>query len=354
MRHSSRLLLLSLLLLLSSCLEFDAQEITFRHDPVLDRIDALIVYRGLFVEAGSGSGDQPIEKALKDLDGVKARGDLLFWNNWPLRVDPTVADGPGIALLPHLQIENGGLFTDPKGVLCAYQFVRITKAKAFLQKVNLLLEVAVQDAMAREHKQGDKTHKFSADSRDALREFLHGRKLLVVERGRIELRLPCDDSDHRWLKSQIETGLLGGLPDEITRRRGVEQLRAAGGSVTETAIQRANVEIPGDELKAGLQQAPTFRLFWDNDFTFDRRAGITTFGLGEPDVDELRLVKAPDGLYHDAFLKALRERGDKIEDGLPDPELARRFEAFRGRDCVLPEQFAATRKGKTDPKDGDQ
>lgn len=349
MRPSARLLLLSLLLLLTSCLEFDGQEITFRHDPERDRIDALVVYRGLFRE-GKTDG---MEKALKDLDEVMARGDLFFWNNWPLRIDPTVTDGPGIALLPHLHIENGGLFTDPKGVLCAYQFVRITEAKAFLQKVNTLLEVAVQAAMLQEHKDGAKSHKFSADSRDALREFLRsGEKLLVVERGRIELRLPCETTDHRWLKSQIEAGVLDVLPGEVARRRGVEQFRADGGDPAETSVRTSDVEIPGGALAAGLQQAPTFRAFWDNDLTFERRAGITTFGLGDHDDDELKLVKAPDGLYHESFLKAVRERGDKIEDGLPDAELARRFEAFRGRDCVLPEQFAAARRGKQAAPDG--
>ncbi|MBM4061828.1 MAG: hypothetical protein FJ265_12145, partial [Planctomycetes bacterium] len=170
---------LFLLLLLTACLEFDAQEITFRHDPDKDRIDALVVYRGLFVEGGGNK--EPLPKALADLDAAMRDGVFCFWCNWPFKVDPVHDDGPGTALLPHYEIETGGLFTDPKGILCGYQFVRIREAKAFLQKVETLLEVAVQTAAATTFEDRGRAHKFDADSRDLLREFLRsGEKLLVV------------------------------------------------------------------------------------------------------------------------------------------------------------------------------
>jgi hypothetical protein len=356
MPRSLRLLLLSMLFLLSGCLEFDAQEITFRYDAKQDRIDALVVYRGLFAESGSGSSDKPMEKALTDLDEAMKNGQFAFWCNWPLKVDPTVDAGPGRALLPHMEVETGGLFTDPKGVLCGYQFVRIREAKAFLQMLNTMLEVGVQAATLAGVGSNGATHKFHADTREALREFLRsGEKMLVLEPGRIELRMPCAQSDHRWLKLQLEDDFLDNLPREMVRRYGVEQQRARGGDITSTSVSPASVDMRGDTLKDNMRQSATFRFFWDNDFTLERKEDVTTVGLGHHDAEELKVTKASDGLYHDALLTKLRERGDKIEDGLPDQELARRFAAFRGRDCVLAEHLAETRSAgaapKAEPKD---
>lgn len=341
-----RFALFALLLLLPSCLEFDAQEITFRYDPQQDRIDALVVYRGLFVEGGTGSSDKPVEKALQDLARVQKEGNFFFWCNWPFAVHPTTDTGPGAVLLSHLEIETGGLFTDPKGVLCGYQFVRIRDAKAFVQKLNTLLEVAAQAAMLGGFQGFGQNHKFSADTKDLLREFLRsGEKLLLIEQGRVELRLPCTLADHRFLKGQLEQYFLSNMPGEMLRRVGVEEHRAQGGDVTQTAVVTKALEIPAEQLKESLRTSASFRFFWDNDLSIDRRDDLTTVAVGERGGEELRVMKAPEGLYHDGLLTHLRERGDKIEDGLPDQELQRRFEAFRGRECVLPEALAAHRKG---------
>ncbi|MDO8348703.1 MAG: hypothetical protein Q7T30_00585 [Planctomycetota bacterium] len=336
---------LSLLLLLTGCLEFDAQEITFRYDQKLDRIDALVVYRGLFVESGSGSSDKPNEKALADLDEAMKHGEFFFWCNWPFHVDPTVDAGPGKALLPHMEVETGGLFTDPKGILCGYQFVRIQQAASFLKKVNTMLEVGVQAALVGAFNGRGEIHKFDDDTREAVREFLRsGEKMLAIEAGRIELRMPCSANDERYLKQQLEALLLENMPREMVRRAGVEEARAKGGDVTETSIQNAAVSLPGESLRDSIRMAGSFRFFWDNDFTLDHRDDVTTIALGRRGGEELKVSKASDGFYHPAFLEKLRERGDKIEDGLPDQELARRFVAFRGRDAVLPETLAAQRK----------
>jgi len=337
--------LLSILLLLAGCLEFDAQEITFRYDQKNDRIDALVVYRGLFVESGSGSSDKPNEKALADLDEAIAHGEFYFWCNWPLRVDPVKDTGPGAALLPHLQVEVGGLFTDPKGVLCGYQFVRIEQAGAFLKKLNTMLEIGVQAVLVSGFAGRGENHKFDDDTREAVREFLRsGEKMLAIEAGRIELRMPCSAKDHRYFKQQLEATLLREMRREMVRRIGVEEARAKGGDVTDTSVTNAAVTVPGEALQESIRTSASFRLFWDNDFTLDHRDEVTTVGLGLRGTEELRVTKASEGLYHPSFLEKLRERGDKIEDGLPDQELARRYEAFRGRDAVLPELLVARRK----------
>ncbi|MCK5941697.1 MAG: hypothetical protein KAI24_07000 [Planctomycetes bacterium] len=338
-------LLLALLLLLGGCLEIDGQDVHLRFDAERDRIDAMFVYRGVFAEGSAGGGGTPpIDKAIGDLELAKQTGEFVFWNNWPLSCDPCRDyDAPRNALIRHLEVENGGLFTDPQGVLCAWQFVRINKARAFVRKLNLMLEVAVQAGLSGGIKQLD-GHKLDDDTKELVREFLRsGEKMLTIADGRIELRLPLSAKDHAWLKQVIEGHVLDNLPREITRREVVAERRKGGGSVTDTSHAEEVVTIEGPDLRKEIARAPSFRFLWDNDISIQRTAELTTLGIGVEGTGELRVHKARDGIYHDALLKKLRDKGEQIEDGLPDQELLRRFDAFRARDARLPPKLAAKR-----------
>lgn len=338
-------LLLILLAALPGCLEFDGQEVTLRYDAEHDRIDAMFVYRGLFAESGQGSSDQPLDKALKDLDKALARGEFAFWNNWPLRVNPSAdLTGPRKALLDHIVVENGGLFTDPTGTLCGYQFVRIEKAKAFVQQLNTMLELALKAATVTDIGLFDGKHQLDEETDELLTEFLRGRgKLLEFEQGRITLRLPFSAKDHAWFKAGIEDHFLDNMPADMIRRRATEARRKNGQDVTDTSAAEASVSIDGPELRDAITRAPSYRFFWDNDISIVRELELTTLGIGVAGADELRVVKRPDGFYHDGLMKKLRERGDKIEDGVPDQELTRRFADFLTRDAKLPVELAAKR-----------
>ncbi|MCB9879274.1 MAG: hypothetical protein H6835_16890 [Planctomycetes bacterium] len=339
-------LLLLLLAALPGCLEFDGQEVTLRYDAANDRIDAMFVYRGLFAESGNGSSDRPLDKALKDLDKAFARGEFAFWCNWPLRVDPSAdLTGPRQALLAHVLVENGGLFTDPTGVLCAYQFVRIERAKAFVQSLNTMLELALKAATVTDIGLFDGKHQLDDDTEELLTDFLRSRgKLLELEQGRITLRLPFSAKDHAWFKAGIEDHFLDNMPGELIRRRATAARRKNGQDVTDTSAAEASVSIDGPELREAITQAPSYRFFWDNEISIVRELELTTLGIGVAGADELRVVKRPDGFYHDALLQKLRERGDEIEDGVPDQELTRRFAEFLTRDARLPTELAAKRR----------
>lgn len=337
-----RALLVALALLLpAGCLEIDGEEVTIHQDVEKDQLDVHIVYRGLFAELDSDK--DAMAKALKDLDAAKESGTFVFWNNWPLKVDLTRAKGSLATLAQHIEVENGGLFTDPLGVLCAQQFVRVHDLGQFVTKVNTLLELALAKATTSGITMGGEQRKFDDDSKDLLREFLrNGEKLLVVQPGRVELRLPISTPDHRWLKRQLERHFLQTLSYETVARPGVAQRRAAGGSPMDTSVDPKVVSLDGDEVDREVQRAPAMRFAWDNDLSMMRTAELTTvaFGTGEGD---LRLTKASGGLYHDRLLANLRERGEKIDEGVPDQELERQFAAFRGRDAVLPPALAEQR-----------
>ena len=359
MKKSLATLTFLLLLALGGCLEVDGQEITIRYDEAGDRIDVQVVHRGLFAEGGQGSDRDPIAKALRDLDEVEAAGEVVFWCNWPFTFDLTRSyPAPIQALLAHVDVENGTLFTDPRGVLCGYQFVRVRGAKAFLQKLNSLLELWVQAQLAGGTPGRGGAHAWDGDTKELVREFLRSREPLVhVEAGRIELRLPLSANDHAWVKNQLERVFVDNLPREITRRVGVERNRADGGVPTDTQAPEQSVTLPGEALRAELGRAPSLRFFWDNEVALVREPELTRLTFGVAGQSELRLVKASEGLYHPALLERLRENGEAIEAGMPDQELVRRFAAFAERDAVLPPKVAALRAGgakaKTAPAQGD-
>ena len=337
--------LLVLLLLLGGCLEIDGQEITIRFDAEADRIDVHIVYRGLFAEGGQGSDADPLGKAVRNLAETKTNGEFVFWCNWPLTVDLTREfPAPVAAVTAHIDVENGGLFTDPHGMLCAHQFVRIRNAKAFVKKLNTAFELFAQTQLASGTSGFGGTHMWDDDTKDLVLEFMRsGEKLLVLEGGRFELRLPVSAKDHAWVKNQLERRFLRSMPDEIIDRIGLVERRAAGGAPTDTSVSAEAVNVAGVGLHRAIEQAPSYRFFWDNEITFVRELELTRLGFGVLGSNELKITKATGGLYHDAFLLKLREDTEAIEDGLPEQEMARRFEAFGKRDAVLPSKLAEIR-----------
>jgi len=334
---------LLLLLLLGGCLETDGQDVYLRVDEENDRIDAMFIYRGLFAEGGSDEADT-MPSCIKDLHDALETGEFIFWNNWPLKCDPSRKyDAPRNALLKHIDVENGGLFTGPDGVLCGYQFIRVNKAKSFVRKLNTLLEIGIQAACMTGIPRLN-NRKLDADTKDNIREFLRGRgKFLTIEKGRIELNLPLSKKDHAWFKKEIDDLFMNSLPGEITRRAIVEQRRKDGVSNTDTTSGTATVNIEGATLRKEIERAPTYRFFWDNDVSIVRALDLTTIGLGVAGEDELHISKKKEGLYHEALMVKLREDKFPIEDGLPDQELERRFTDFRTREAKLPKKLAAKR-----------
>lgn len=343
MRHRS--LLLCVLFLLGGCLEFDSQEITLVYDAKADRIDAHFVYRGLFVESGSGSTDDPMAKALEDLAKVRDRGTFYFWCNWPFSVDLTGKLAlPIQGLAAHVEVENGGLFTDASGVLCAHQFVRVREAKAFVQKLNTLLELAVQANASGPIDSHGPDHLLDEDTQDLLREFFRsGSRMLLVEPGRIELRLPCSATDHTWLRRELELTFLDSAPREMLRRTAVGKRRADGGSALDTTVDAKTITIDGPDVPEAMQKAASFRFFWDNEWSMVREQDLTRIAIGVKGAERLVVRKASEGLYHDGLLAALRQKGEAIEEKVGDEQLEQRFAQFRARDAVLPPRLATLR-----------
>lgn len=331
-----------LLVLPAACLEFDGQDIVVHQDVTKDRLDVHLVYRGLLIER-EDSGD-PAKKALADLDHALASGMFAIWDNWPLKIDLTAKiTGPKAALAQHVEVENGGVFTDPLGMLCAHQFVRVNDFTGFLAKVNTGLDLLMTKAVTTGIEVNGQKRVFDDDTKELAQDFQRAKqKMLVVTPGRIELRLPISLADHRWLRQRAAAMLAEETSTAMVRRVGTAQRRANEGPPSETAVAPEAVALRGEELAKQLELTPIWRFFADNDVSVARAEGLTTIALGSGE-GEIRIVKAASGFYHDALLKKLRERGAAIEDGVPDQELGRRFAAFCERDPVLPPELAKAR-----------
>ncbi|MBL9077590.1 MAG: hypothetical protein JNL08_08810 [Planctomycetes bacterium] len=336
-----------LLLFLAGCLDFDAQEITLVYDAKADRLDAHFVYRGLFAEPSTDGPDKAMAKALADLAKVRDSGSFHFWNNWPFFVDLTAdLPLPVQGLAAHVDVENGTLFVDERGELCGHQFVRVRGARAFVQKLNTLLEVFVQ-ARAAGPIDG---RELDEETIELLRDFLRaGNRLLQIEPGRLELRVPCADADHVWLKRLLEQRQLDNLPREMVRRE-LRERRDAG----DVPAESGKVAIDGERLQAAVALAPSFRVFWDNEWSIVREQGLTRIALGVKGADRLVVRKASEGQWTDGLLQALRANGEVVEEKVTDATLAERFAQFRGRDAVLPPRLAERRAGAATTPDAGQ
>ena len=340
-----RAIAIALLLLLASCLEFDAQQVTIRYDEAADRIDVHLVYRAVYAEGDA----KAVGEALRQVEEIRRDGTFALWQNWPFKVTiPGEHKLPIQALLAHVDVENGGFFTDPTDTLCAHQYVRIRDAKAFVQQVNTLLDVWVAAQLTTGSEIGDETHRWDADTRDFVREFARsGEHLLAVTKGRIELRLPLSGKDHSWLRGITVSALAEAAAKDAVRRDVVGQRRAEGGSTTEVGIVEAATTVWTKRAAADRVAATApMRFLADNDWSMAREPELTRIALGVAGQRDLVLTKAADGLYHPTLLAALREAKVAIEDNVPDQELARRFQAFTDRAAVLPPAVAALRAGK--------
>jgi hypothetical protein len=349
-RSIGRVLGFLLLLLGSACLEVDGQDLVIRVDPANDRIDLLLVHRGLFAAARSGVDGEPLPRALRDLDAVADTGRLVLWHDRLLSLDPCAEHAPAIAdLLAHVDVENGGLFTDPQGVLCAYQFVRVRDARRCLDALDVQLARALADAMRNGLDLGDGRHRFDDDSRQLLAERLrNGERLLRVEPGRLELRLPLSPRDHAWAKAQLAKLLLRQLPYDLV----VGHARASGDAAPRSAAAcepLAGHTLPAAALPELLAHAASLRFFIANDVAVVRSRGQTSLVVGSGEAGDLTLHKPAHGVHDHALTAALRARGTPIEAGVPDAELHRRFFAFGAREAVLPPALAARRPRANPP-----
>ena len=328
---------LGTLLGLTGCLEFDAQEITVVHDAEENRLDMLLVYRGLH----SSSAD--LEAAIKHLEKGRDEGMFSFWSNFPLKIEPT--KGPGAPLAARfLRIEPGNLFTDMNGQLCGFQMLRVIDVQEFLKTVNTMFVLFIRGKVL--PKDSDLDHEFDGETRELFSEFLRaGNKIVALQGSAIMVSLPCSDADHRFLKMAAMRGLTEGFAFDLRQRAELHKRLAAAAEEGDYFADSHDVpwdavEFSARTVESGLEHSPHLRFFAENEVSIQRREGLTVVTIGIPGAVVNKVVKASSGGAPANLEEPLKAQGIAIEYMVPDQEIERRFNSFREREVKMVGKYA--------------
>lgn len=146
-----------LLALLTGCLEFDEQTMSYRYDPATDTLRIFQEYHGIHAESGAVRQEER-----EQLDSVLKGQRTFFFNNWITEFNRATvterletlrdpARRPELKLpeaghpkletflkraLDQVRVENGPFYLDAHHLLCGVQYVTVTKWSALLAAGN--------------------------------------------------------------------------------------------------------------------------------------------------------------------------------------------------------------------------
>jgi hypothetical protein len=198
-------------LLLTGCLEFEQQTLTYRYDVPSDTFRIFQVYQGIF------GGDQPkrlTDKELEELKSILSGQRTFFFANWIMEYDhdqvrreldqlnkpETMRDSkqdPATILrrkaffellLNNVRVENGSFYLDDHGKLCGTQGVTITRFSNLIAAGN----EQIRDLL----KQEAGGEKVSAEDRALYLKFAEQQvPYLAVKGNQLSLRLPLTNKE---------------------------------------------------------------------------------------------------------------------------------------------------------------
>jgi len=162
----ARICFLLVLPFLSSCIEFEKQEIVYHHDQEKDEIRMTLRYEGIFGNLKEGSSHDKVtpdklnQKQIEQLASVLKGGRAFFFSNWIFEYDRRALPKMLIeaknkppegkvfgkpekdlieALMKDVEIENVGFYKDKDGRLCGAQTLRLSNASKVIPQANRVL-----------------------------------------------------------------------------------------------------------------------------------------------------------------------------------------------------------------------
>ncbi len=196
----------SCLLLLTGCLEFEQQTLTYRYDAKTDTLRIFQVYHGIF------GGDQPAglsAKELEQLQSVLSGQRTFFFENWILEFDrgqvrqemdrldkPETPQDTNMdsaarsrhkaflqALLDDVRVENGAFYLDGQHKLCGVQFVTATRFSNLVAAASEQIRDLLKTEAGRE--------KAGAETRDLyLKAAEQPQPFVVLDGNQLRVRFP--------------------------------------------------------------------------------------------------------------------------------------------------------------------
>jgi len=233
-------------LLLSSCIEFESQEIVYHHDQEKDEIRMILRYEGIFgnMKGGQNMQKNPDDKATPEKLNLLQIGQLasvlnekqaFFFSNWifeykRVSLKAILKDEPEDktfgqpeknlieALLKNVEIENVGFYKDKDGRLCGAQTLKLSHASKVISLANRVLgrQLKARLQEMREEKNKKVPNSFTSETVDLIETTLQGEfPFIQVEGNLITLTMIMTDSDQQKISKSTLTDLPQGTRIEF-------------------------------------------------------------------------------------------------------------------------------------------
>jgi|GEM_PF-742914 len=182
MRMIRMLACLCLAVVLSSCITFDGQTMTYRYDRENDRILIFQVYENICCTGPAVVSTNfprpkealPTDTEKTELESVMKGQRTFFFANWIFeyncedsvkkikemkediqktnceeKAQMEAAMSLGEQLIPSVAISNGGFYLDSKERLCGYQYVTVANVSKLIPQANKLISQYLQDDLSK-------------------------------------------------------------------------------------------------------------------------------------------------------------------------------------------------------------
>lgn len=308
------------LLLLGSCLQVESTEVRVVADTKNDRLDVMIVSRGVSSNAGN---EKNLQKDLADLrscrDGAcviaPGLGVMDFARQEAAKDEATAAARQRFVSL--LDFESGAFFVDEAGRLSFYQFVRIHRLTEFEALCNERALATIGDRKG-----------ISAETAALLEKARQdGAKMVTIDGAGFRIRRPLSTADHHAERDKLWHEIVLEIVKALERRPDDQ---------TNDAVARA------------LEQSG-LRAFRDNDMAIVRHHDATEYFVGTQGSEVCDYRMGGDE-YKDNLLVALtaeEPRPPIVTQALVEKQ----FTAFRTREARLPTAYAEIKQRSTLPQD---
>ena len=232
---------------LSSCIEFETEEIVYHHDEEKDEIRMKLIYEGIFgnLKVGQNMQKNPDDKAapeklnqlqVEQLASVLNGDQAFFFSNWifkykrvalkeMLKEEPkgSLAFGKPEkdlieALIKNVEIDSVGFYRDKDGRLCGAQTLRLSNASKVISLANGVLHRQLKARIADMRKEIEKKTKssFTPETIDLIETKLQEEFLFIrIEGNLITLTMIMNHPDQQKISKSTLTDLPQGTRIEF-------------------------------------------------------------------------------------------------------------------------------------------
>ncbi|MGY8712798.1 MAG: hypothetical protein ACKVJ1_02870 [Verrucomicrobiia bacterium] len=239
----STLLILFTCFALSSCMEFENQELVYSHDAEKDELRITLRYQGIFgnINNGHNSQNDPDDYGTKDKLNQKQIGQLesvlkekraFFFSNWIFEYNPkslsemlesiiknNVQGKFGQpekdlieALIKNVEVQNIGLYEDNKGRVCGAQALRIQNFAHILELTNQVIRRQTKAHIPQMREELEKKivkNAFSSETINLIEKKIEeGFSFIQLDGNLLTLQTPMVHAD----KERIAESMLQDLP----------------------------------------------------------------------------------------------------------------------------------------------